>query len=152
IQLENAKPGTSEWRLTNPGFASGAIEGYASLTSVNRGGRIQFFVNTLDPTFTLEIFRIGYYQGLRARRIAAAVTLPGIRQPIPAPDPATGVIECHWTNPYTLDVPADPDPTEWTSGFYYVKLTGSSGRQQYIHFVVRDDGRPSDLLMAETVA
>lgn len=151
IQIENAKPGTADWRLTSPGFASGAIEGYASLTSVNRGGRIQFFVNTLDPSYTLEIFRIGYYQGLGARRMTAPVTLAGIRQPTPTPDPVTGLIECRWTNPFTLDVPANPDPTEWMSGVYYVKLTGSSGRQQYIHFVVRDDGRPSDLLLAETV-
>src|SRR5262245_30624407 len=151
MQIENAKPGTSEWRLSNPGFASGAIEGYASLTSVNRGGRIQFFVNTVDPTYTLEVFRIGYYQGLGGRRMTTPVTLTGTRQPIPSPDPVTGLIECQWTNPYVLDIPSDPDPTVWMSGFYYVKLTGSSGRQQFIHFVVRDDGRASNLLLAETV-
>ena len=151
VQLENAKPGTSDWRVINPGFASGAIEGYASLTSVNRGGRIQFFVNTVDPTYTLEVFRIGYYQGLGGRRMTAPVTLAGIRQPIPSPDPVTGLIECQWTNPYALDIPVDPDPTVWMSGVYYVKLTGSSGRQQYIHFVVRDDGRAANLLLAEAV-
>src|SRR6185369_13982772 len=90
IQIENAKTGTADWRLTNPGFASGAIEGYASLTSVNRGGRIQLFVNTVDPAYTLEIFRIGYYQGLGGRRMTAPVTLAGVRQPIPVPDPVTG--------------------------------------------------------------
>src|SRR3954470_6715953 len=37
IQLENAKPGTTEWKITNPGYTSSAIEGYASLTSVDRG-------------------------------------------------------------------------------------------------------------------
>src|SRR4029079_7327161 len=79
VQLENAKAGTSEWRLTNPGYASGTIEGYASLTSVNRGGQIKLFVNTVDPSYTLEVFRIGYYQGLGGRRMTAPVTLPGIR-------------------------------------------------------------------------
>jgi hypothetical protein len=69
IQTENAKPGTTEWRITAPGYASGAIEGYASLTSVNRGGQIQFFVNTRDPSYTMDFFRIGYYNGLGGRRM-----------------------------------------------------------------------------------
>jgi hypothetical protein len=54
IQAENAKPGTTEWKITSPGYASGAIEGYASLTSVNRGGQIQLFVNTADPSYTMD--------------------------------------------------------------------------------------------------
>jgi hypothetical protein len=57
-QVENAKPGATDWQLTNPA-TNHEIEGYASLTSVNRGGQISFFVNTADPTFTLEIFRMG---------------------------------------------------------------------------------------------
>ena len=39
ISVENAKPGTTEWKLTNHGSTSRVIEGYASLTSVPRGGR-----------------------------------------------------------------------------------------------------------------
>ena len=35
IQTENAKAGSAEWMLANPGYASSVIEGYASLTSVN---------------------------------------------------------------------------------------------------------------------
>ena len=38
ITVENAKPGTTEWKLTNHGSTSRVIEGYASLTSVPRGG------------------------------------------------------------------------------------------------------------------
>jgi regulation of enolase protein 1 (concanavalin A-like superfamily) len=151
VQIENAKTGTTDWRITHPGWASGAIEGYASLTSVNRGGQINFYVSTTDPTYTLEVFRIGYYQGLGGRRMTDPVTLTGIKQVMPSPDPTTGLIECAWTNPYTLTIPASADPTDWMSGFYYVKLTGSSGVQQYIQFVVRDDSRPSDILMAEAI-
>jgi len=151
IAKENAKAGTTDWKLTNPALTTGAIEGYGSLTSVNRGGRIKFFVSTVDPTYTLEIFRIGYYQGLGGRRMSAPVTLNGTTQVMPTPDPATGLIECNWINPYVLDVPNSPDPTDWMSGFYYVKLTGSSGRQAYITFVVRDDARASDLILAQTV-
>ena len=131
---------------------SGAIEGYASLTSVNRGGRIKLFVNTASPTYTLDIFRMGYYGGLGARRMMNTVTRPGKVQVIPSPDPATGLVECNWLNPFVLDIPNDADPTVWMSGIYLVKLTESVGRkQQYIVFTVRDDGRPSELIMAQTV-
>ena len=48
-QTENAKAGTTAWKLTNPA-TSREIEGYASLTSVNRGGQISLFVNTSAPS------------------------------------------------------------------------------------------------------
>ena len=46
IIIENANPGTSVWQLTNPAD-NHQIEGYASLTSVPVGGKIEFFVNTM---------------------------------------------------------------------------------------------------------
>src|ERR1700693_26626 len=48
-QIENTKLGSADWELTNPA-TNHEIEGYASLTSVNRGSQISFFVNTSDPT------------------------------------------------------------------------------------------------------
>src|SRR5215467_14594581 len=44
IFLENQKPGTTSWLLTNPTPSSGGIEGYASATSVGRGEQINFLV------------------------------------------------------------------------------------------------------------
>jgi hypothetical protein len=152
VQIENAKPGTSDWRLTNPGVTSGIIEGYASLTSANRGDQIQFFVNTLEPSYTMDIFRMGYYGGLGGRRMLDTLSLPGVSQPPPTMDAVTGLIECNWVNPYTLTIPNTSDPTDWMSGIYLVKLTAaSSGTQQYIIFAVRDDARATDMLMAQTV-
>ena len=147
VQLENAKPGTPNWQLTNPA-TNHEIEGYASLASVNRGDQISFFVNTADPTFTLEIFRTGWYGGAGARLMAAGVQLAGTVQPIPTPDPTTGLVECQWSNPYTIAIPNDADdPTDWASGVYLVRLTGNtSGKQSYIIFVVRDDDRQSTYL------
>jgi len=151
IQMENAKPGASDWKITRPGYAYGTIEGYASLTSVNRGGAIQFFVNTSEPSYTMDLFRIGYYGGLGGRRMLPTITRARTVQP-PCPMDSLGMVECHWTNPYVLTVPHTSDATNWMSGVYVVKLTASaSGRQQYIIFVVRDDARFSDLLMAQTV-
>src|SRR5712671_5229976 len=118
IQAENAKTGTADWQLTNPA-TSNEIEGYASLTSVNRGGSISLFVSTVDPTYTVEIFRLGWYGGAGGRRVADAVQHTGTKQAIPSPDPDTGLIECQWINPITQPIPFDStNPTEWASGFY----------------------------------
>jgi len=61
--LENQKLGTTDWELTNPAIKR-EIEGYASLTSVNRGDEIQLFINTSEPNYTIDIFRMGWYNGL----------------------------------------------------------------------------------------
>ena len=153
IQVENSKQGTTSWQLTNPATL-GEIEGYASLTSVNRGGAISLFVNTAEPSYTIEIFRMGWYGGLGARRMTSALSQTGARQPSPLKDPTTGLIECRWTGPFVLDIPFNPsDPTEWASGVYVAKLTaGISGKQRYIIFIVRDDVRGADYLFQSSAS
>src|SRR5258706_10893706 len=79
-QIENAKPGTTEWKLVTRGFASSAIEGYASLTSVNRGGQIAFYVNTAEARYTIDIFRMGFYGGTGGRRMLNTISRTGVRQ------------------------------------------------------------------------
>lgn len=147
IQIENAKPGTTDWQITKLAF-NHEIEGYASATSVNRGGQISLFVNTGAPSYTLEVFRMGWYGGTGGRRMTAAIQIAGTQQPAPTTDPLTGLNECAWTNPYVLNIPNNSsDPSDWASGVYLVKLAASdSGRQRYIIFVVRDDARASDYL------
>ena len=146
VQLENARTGTTAWQL-HDSADNQEIEGYANLTSVNRGGQIEFYVNTQDSSYTIEVFRMGWYGGLGGRRETQPVTLPGIAQPIPAPDPNTGMIECNWTSQYTLTTNNPSDSTDWVSGVYIAKVTGlDSGKSSWIIFVVRDDSRNSDLL------
>jgi hypothetical protein len=153
IQIENAKPGAADWRLTIPGNLSGIIEGYASLTSVDRGGQIKLFVKTAEPTYTMDIYRLGYYQGLGARRMMATINRNSTSQPACPMDPTTGLIECNWFDPCVLTIPTSSDPTNWMSGIYIVKLTaGVTKTQSYITFTVRDDARFTDLLMQQAVS
>jgi hypothetical protein len=110
-------------------------------------------VNTTDPSFTLDVYRMGWYNGDGARHLWSD-SWTGVQQPIPTPDANTGLIECQWTNPYTLQIPrhGHHHDGDWQSGVYLVKLTGNnSGLQSYIVFVVRDDQRSSDLLLQHTV-
>jgi N,N-dimethylformamidase beta subunit-like, C-terminal len=147
--VENQKPGTPDWELTDPAL-SREIEGYASKTSVNGGEPIELFVHTTGARYTIDVFRVGWYGGAGARRVAAPIDRPGVAQDVPAPDPATGLVECAWRDPYRLDT-ADGDGA-WTSGVYLARLTARpSGKQSFIVFVVRDDARESAMVFQSSV-
>lgn len=149
ITEENARPGQSDWVLTDP--ADHEVEGYASATSIQRGEPLRLYIHSTDPMVTVAIYRMGWYGGTGARLMRGGITLPGIRQPMPTPDPVTGLIECQWQVSYTLTTESH-DKNDWLSGMYLAKLTGSaSGKQSYIIFVVREDARPSDFLFQSSV-
>jgi hypothetical protein len=144
-QTENANPGTIAWQLTNPAL-NREIEGYASLTSVNVGGSISFFVSTSDSAYSMDFYRIGWYGGAGGRELLGPISFLGVLQPTPSAD-SYGTFECNWTSAYVLTVPIN-----WTSGVYLVKLTGSStGKQSYIQFVVREDSRNSIYLFQRSI-
>jgi N,N-dimethylformamidase beta subunit-like, C-terminal len=143
IENENLQPGTTEWQLTDPAD-NRQIEGYASLTSVPIGGDIDLFVNTKDASYTLTVFRMGWYGGKGGRKVLGPQTLAGVQQV--TPDPTAGLVECHWTNPFHIHV-----PTPWVSGIYLAKLHGNtSGKESYITFTVRDT-RNADIVFQQSV-
>ncbi|SNS96268.1 hypothetical protein SAMN06265795_11088 [Noviherbaspirillum humi] len=144
---------SSDWFISDANYASQhEIEGYASATSINRGESINLYVNTVDPSYTITIYRMGWYGGAGGRRVAGPITRSGSRQPACALDASVRLVECNWTNPYVLSVPHNTaDPTDWASGIYLAKLTGSSGKQSYIIFTVRDDNRSTALLFQQSV-
>jgi len=132
ITEENTRPGTDEWNVYARAL-NGEIEGFASRTSVRPGESIRFYVNASDPRYTIEVFRMGWYGGAGGRRMTDAVERATVHQPIPVPDPDTGLIECHWSDPFELTIPHD-----WVSGVYLAKLTALPGRLgSWIIFVVR---------------
>src|SRR5438445_1429757 len=152
IVLENQQPGSGNWQMLLSGFqpaddTAKQIKGYASATSVNKGESITFHV-TVNPAqnFTMDVYRMGWYQGLLGRLMQSIPPLQGVAQPACPVDAVTGLIECDWTASYTLTV-----PTTWTSGVFVVMLTNAQGYQHYIPFVVRDDARRADIMFQQSV-
>lgn len=151
VVLENAKTGTTDWVLSCPAQHQ-EIEGYASVTSVNKGEQIKLYVNTGAAHFTLEAYRMGWYQGLGASQVFGPVTVPGTKQIIPEIDNDTGLVDCGWVNPYVLQTVSEESQEAWLSGIYLVKLTEQDGgKQSYITFTIRDDQRKAELLMQQNV-
>jgi len=149
IVAENQQPGSSGWLGQGPhgDDATGQIKGYWSATSVKQNEDITLFV-TVSPaqTFTVDIYRMGWYQGLGGRLRLHAGPLEGVTQAPCVPDPTTGLIACDWTPSYTLTVPGD-----WVSGVYLGLLKNAAGFQNYTVFVVRDD-RPAPFLYQQNIA
>ena len=148
IVTENQQPGSDAWQLGAlvSDDANGQIKGYASATSVSQGQTITLYV-TVNPaqTYTIDIFRLGWYQGLGGRLMRHVGPRTGTKQAACLPDQTTGLIACNWSASYTLSV-----PTTWTSGVYVGLLTNAAGYTNYLIFVVKD-GRPAPLLYQQSV-
>jgi hypothetical protein len=159
IQLENAKPGTRDWLLTNTyidpdtWWRSPRIEGYCSQTSVKAGDTLKVMVSTNPVSeFSLEIFRTGYYGGDGGRSMKKFESIQGITQA----DPEIGenrLRECKWEPSVEFVIPDDwlsgvylgKLTTKRVDGVYQSRLTAKEGLQSYVIFIVRDE-RPCDLL------
>ena len=147
IVCENLLAGapSSEWDLPG-GVADATILGFATTMSVDRGQTVRFKVKSTASSYRLDIYRIGYYDGMGARKVAtvaASVTLPQT-QPACLNDTTTGLIDCgNWAESASWAVPSTA-----TSGVYIAKLVRpDTGGASHIIFIVRDDGGGSELLV-----
>src|SRR5581483_8153964 len=145
IVCENSKPGNppSEWDISGAGDPS--IQGYATDISINKGDTIRFKISTTATAYTLNIYRMGYYQGNGARKVASVpVSLPQPQtQPACLTDTPTGLVDCgNWAVSASWTVPADA-----VSGIYFAKVVrADTGGASHIVFIVRDDASTSDIL------
>src|SRR6266853_1980073 len=87
IVAENQQSGTAQWQIPNAGFqvaddVGNQIKGYASAVSVNNGETLSISV-TVNPaqTFTIAIYRMGWYGGLGGRLMLQTPSILGIQQP-----------------------------------------------------------------------
>lgn len=141
IACENSKPGTDPnvWEIAGAGDP--AIQGFATDISVNVGQRIDFKIDTAASSYTVDIYRMGYYQGLGARKIAA-VTPTARNQPACITDVQTDLYDCgNWGVSASWNVPSTA-----VSGVYIAHIKRSTGDGSHITFVVRDDASTSDVV------
>lgn len=144
ITIENQKQGTPEdvWMID---AADPTIEGYAAQFSLDHGQTVDFKINTDSTNYRIDIYRLGYYGGDGARKVATIdrqLTSAQV-QPTPLFDPTTKLVDAgNWSVSASWAIPSDA-----VSGVYFAELTrldGSKGRN-IIPFVVRDDEAPSDI-------
>ena len=147
IACENSKAGApqSEWGVTGAGDST--IQGYGTAMSVNVGETEQFKVKTTASAYRIDIYRLGYYQGLGARKVAANI-LPSAT--LPQTQPAcqqfsdTGLVDCgNWAVSAQWSVPSTA-----VSGVYLARLVRTdTGGASVVPFVVRNDASSSDVVL-----
>ncbi|KYC37736.1 hypothetical protein WA1_04250 [Scytonema hofmannii PCC 7110] len=144
IVAENCLAGNpkSEWDIS--GIGDSSIQGFATDISVNKGETVSFKIKTVALNYRLDIYRMGYYGGQGARKVATVqVQNPTTSQPSCITNSTTGLIDCgNWSVSASWNVPANA-----TSGIYFAKaVRNDTGGASHIVFIVRDDSGTSDLL------
>jgi Domain of unknown function (DUF4082)/Bacterial Ig domain/Viral BACON domain len=145
IVCENSKLGnpSSEWDVSGSGDLT--IQGFATDISVNQGGTVFFKINTDASAYTINIYRLGYYGGNGARKIATispSVPLPQ-SQPACKADSTTNLVDCgNWAVSASWQVPSNA-----TSGIYIAHLVrNDTGGDSHVVFIVRSDSSHSAIL------
>jgi len=130
---ENQVPGTLDWVVSS----TTRIYGYADHVSAVAGDEVTLFVDAPAVPYHVELYRMGYYDGLGGRLVWRSADLPTTQhQPAPTVAAGTNMVECQW-HP-TLTVAID---SSWPPGTYLFKLTGSDNglTAGYIPLCIRDD-------------
>jgi len=154
IVCENALTGSlpSEWELPDgPRSGDPSIQGFPTDISIDQGQAVSFKINSGGP-FRIDLYRMGYYGGRGARKIASLESAPSVlvfpAQSQPACNTsqalALGLIDCgNWAVTTSWTAPADA-----TSGIYFARLTRTdvAGMASHLFFMVRDDDGHSPLL------
>jgi hypothetical protein len=148
VVQENCFPGSTSWRATSAGplsASSSNIEGFATEQSVNAGGSFDVKINTADNvSYRIEIYRMGYYGGAKARLVSTIPSLNGVEQPHCVDGSGnTGLVDCsNWSTAATVTT-----STSWPSGVYMLRLVrADNGNDNNVLMVVRNDGSTSDVL------
>jgi hypothetical protein len=144
IAAENAQTqgvaDRGDWDITGSGSAS--LQGFATEISVNCGSPVQFKI-TAANTYRLDIYRMGWYGGHGARKVATVTPTSVTNQGGCATDSTTGLTDCaNWSVSATWNVPSDA-----VSGIYFAHVVSTAGpaAASHIVFVVRNDSSTSDL-------
>jgi hypothetical protein len=145
VIAQNKLPGTTAWEITTPQSPEG-IMGYASAPQARAGQTVRLFVSTQAPSFHVDAYRMGYYQGKGGRLVWSSPELPGRVQPPCPVTPGINMVQCNW--PAALSVRIT---SAWPPGAYLLKLVGSGGQQSYVPLVVWDPSSRATYVVMEAV-
>ncbi|HZO71091.1 MAG TPA: N,N-dimethylformamidase beta subunit family domain-containing protein [Ktedonobacteraceae bacterium] len=147
ILQENAIPGTRDWQIPAAQVAYNEIQMYTNTPSVLPNQAISFYVSTQTngTSYSIDIYRLGWYGGTGGRLVDSLSDLEGVAQGYYdqhsqslvdcdscTVDTKTGLVEAHWQPSYTLTIPPG-----WLSGIYLAKCTDAHGLQTSVPFIVR---------------
>ena len=142
IAQENSLPGnpSTQWGISGAGDLTNV--GFARPFSLDVGNTVNFACHGSGTV--IGIYRLGWYGGDGARRIATVTNTP-TTQPAPTTiSSSNGATSCsNWSNSASWAVPSTATPGLYFALFQNAALSGAS----WIPFVVRDDSRSADIMV-----
>jgi hypothetical protein len=144
VVCENALDGSpsSEWDIYKAGDET--VQGFATDMSVDAGETVKFKVRA-EHAYTIDIYRLGYYDGDGARKVQSLEgTFPAQNQDTACvTDSTTLIYDCGtWAQSATWQVPATA-----VSGVYFALLKRTdTGGKSHVTFIVRKDSSHSDVI------
>lgn len=120
VIAENKKPGTAAWRILSEG--PGFVEGFADENYAQVGETVGLYVSTSYPSFSVTAYRMGWYQGLGARKIWQSPPVPGTDQAQCPVQASTNMVSCdNWSKSLTIRI-----TSAFVPGDYLLKLVAGN--------------------------
>jgi hypothetical protein len=145
VVAENSLPGYPDWQISSTGGAYDMI-GYVGQTSVLQGQPVTLYASTTARSFTVKVFRMGWYGGDQARLVYTSPTVNGGRQAQATLSPGTNTISTDWGPSVTL--PTD----DWPAGAYLLRLDAETGAQRYVPMTVRSPSTKGKVVIKASTA
>lgn len=144
VRAENARPGSTGWRIYAPSTAGEDLVGYAGAASVRPGEPVELFVRSRRGPVDVSVFRLGHYGGTGGRLVHETKAVRVAAQPEPEVDDL-GTVRCRWTSTLTLDT------SDWLEGTHLVRLE-ARGRSKLVPITVRSADVTDRLVIVNATA
>ena len=145
VACENQLPGTPQSVWDSGTTDDTYIQGFADPFSVNVGGSINFKIDTAASSYSVDIYRMGYYGGDGARLITSIPANISVSNSQPAcnTNTVTGLVDCgNWGVSATWNVPSTA-----VSGVYFAHIyTANDTHENQIPFVVTNNASTSKIV------
>lgn len=146
VAAENAKPGTSAWRIAPRNVAGDRqLSAYASRAGLRRGGSFTLYVSTTSRRYQVRAYRMGYYQNKGGRLVWQSRWQPGRVQRAPTIAWRTRTVRARWQPSLNISTAG------WPEGSYLLKLVTRGGRQRYVPLTVTSSNTTGDLVIMNAV-
>ena len=145
VVSENALPGDPNWGISHLGEPDAMI-GYAGQTSVLPGEEITLYASTTARSFTVKVFRMGWYNGDQARLVWQSATVPGRRQGPSTLLAETNTVQTDWGP--SLTIPTD----DWPDGSYLLRMDAESGAQRFVPVTVRSSSTAGKVVLKNSTS
>ena len=145
VVAENSLPGYPDWQISNTGGAYDMV-GYVGQSSVLQGQPVTLYASTTARSFTVKVFRMGWYGGDQARLVYSTPTVNGAVQAQATLRSGTNTVSTGWGSSVTL--PTD----DWPAGAYLLRMDAESGAQRFIPMTVRSPSTSGKVVIKASTA